>query len=146
LKYGFLDDRFANLYRAEQRIGTVLNAFAVLALIVLCLGLFGLLGFTVSQRYKEISIRKIFGANTSLILLLLSKDYAKLLLIAIALAIPISNYFITDWLNNFPYRTDLPILIFIVQSGVLLVVSLLIILGQSYKATKVNAAITLRGE
>lgn len=146
INYGFLDQRLQNLYEAESRTGAVLNAFAVLAIVILGLGLFGLLGFSMSQRYKEISIRKVFGANIRLILLLLAKDYAKLLFIAIIISIPISNYLITNWLGSFPYRTDLPYSVFLIPALILIFISLVIIIGQSYKASRINTAETLRGE
>ncbi len=144
--YGFLDQRMENTYQTEERIGFILNAFSILAMVVLCLGLFGLLGYSVRLKFKEISVRKILGATTSSILMLLSKDYSQLLVIAIVIAIPTSNYFINLWLNEFPFRTNINFMLFLLPSLLLIVVASLIILGQSYKASQVNAAETLRNE
>jgi putative ABC transport system permease protein len=144
--YGFLDERMENTYRAEKKIGNILYAFSVLALVVLCLGLFGLLGFTVSQRYKEISIRKVFGANTMNVLFLLSREYLVLMIIAIAIAIPVSNYVITEWLYTFAFRDTMEILTFIAPGAILIAISMSIVLGQAYRATQINAANTLRAE
>lgn len=144
--FGFLDQRMESQYTAEKRIGIILDAFSVLAILVLSLGTFGLLGFSVRQRFKEISIRKVFGASNTLILMLLAKDYAKLLLIAIVIAIPIANYFVKEWLGGFPYTIDISPYIFILPAMILVIISGLIILGQSYSATKINPAETLRNE
>jgi putative ABC transport system permease protein len=105
-----------------------------------------LIGYSVSQRYKEISIRKIFGAETSSILILFAKEYAKLMLIATAIGIPVINYFIQEWMYSFPYRSELKMFIFALPIAILFLISLAIILSQSLKATRINAAETLRNE
>ena len=110
--YHFLDQELENQYETEKRVGIILSAFSVLAIILLCLGLFGLIGYSITQRYKEISIRKIFGAQTSSILFLFTKEYAKLMLIATVIGIPVINYFIQEWLQSFPYRTEIKYLTF----------------------------------
>ncbi|MCP4978804.1 MAG: ABC transporter permease, partial [Maribacter sp.] len=93
------------MYQTEKQIGNILEVFSVLAILVLCLGLFGLLGFSVRQKYKEISVRKILGASTPRILLLLSKEYIRLMIAALVFAVPIAFYFVKAWLREFPYTT-----------------------------------------
>ena len=144
--YHFLDQELENQYETEKRVGIILSAFSVLAIILLCLGLFGLIGYSITQRYKEISIRKIFGAQTSSILFLFTKEYAKLMLIATVIGIPVINYFIQEWLQSFPYRTEIKYLTFIIPVSALIFVSLAIIIGQSFRATRINAADTLRND
>jgi ABC-type antimicrobial peptide transport system permease subunit len=145
-QYGFLDQRLENRYRQEERIGIILQAFSILALIILCLGLYGLLGFSITQRHSEISIRKIFGASTPAILLLLSTGYYRLLLIAIVIAVPVSNYIVRSWLESFAFTTELNLMTFLIPSVCLLLVSSIIITAQSLKATKTNVTELLRSE
>ena len=145
-QYGFMDQRIENNYRQETRIGSILQVFSILALVILGLGLFGLLGFTVRQRYREISIRKVFGAGTATFMILLSKSYYKLMLIAIIIAVPISNYIIRNWLDTFVYKTEINSFTFLVPALTLILISSVIVIGQSLKATRANAADTLRNE
>lgn len=145
-QYGFLDQQLENLYMQEARIGVILQIFSILALLILCLGLYGLLGFTVTQRYSEISIRKVFGASTSIILLLLSKGYYRLMLIAIFIAVPVSNYIIRDWLEGFAFKTEIGIVTFLFPALALILMASVIIFGQSLKATKTNVTELLRSE
>jgi putative ABC transport system permease protein len=145
-QYGFLDQQMENMYNQEERIGAILQAFSVLALIILCLGLYGLLGFSVTQRHSEISIRKVFGASILAILLLLSKGYYRLMLIALVIAIPVSNYIVKNWLETFAFKTDITIMTFLIPSIALIFVSSIIIIVQSLKATKTNVVELLRSE
>jgi ABC-type antimicrobial peptide transport system permease subunit len=144
--YNFLDLRLKSLYQTEQSVGIMLSAFSILAVILLCLGLFGLIGYSVVQRYKEISIRKVFGAKSSSILVLFVKEYARLMLVATIIGIPLINYFIQEWLSSFPYRIEIGFMIFSIPVLVLFIISLSIILSQSIKATRINVAETLRNE
>jgi putative ABC transport system permease protein len=145
-QYGFLDQRMENMYQQEATIGSILQAFSVLALIILCLGLYGLLGFTVTQRYREISIRKVFGASTGIILFLLSKGYFRLMLIAIVIAVPISNYIIQDWLDTFAYSIEISVLTFLLPALAMILISSIIVIGQSVKASNTNITELLRNE
>ncbi len=144
--YNFLDQQIKGLYENEKTVGIILSGFSILAIILLCLGIFGLIGYSVSQRYKEISIRKIFGAETSTIIWLFTKEYAKLMLISTAIGIPIINYLLQEWLNTFPYKIDIKVYIFLIPAILLFIISLLIIYSQSIRATRINAAETLRNE
>ena len=144
--YNFLDQQIKKLYENEKTVGIILSGFSLLAIILLCLGIFGLIGYSVTQRYKEISIRKIFGAETSTIIWLFTKEYAKLMLIATAIGIPVINYLLQEWLRSFPYRIDIRIFVFLIPVLILFIISMLIIYSQSLRATRINASETLRNE
>ena len=144
--YGFLDDNLKDLYEGERAAGMILFIFSVLAIIILSLGLYGLLGFAVTQRNKEISIRKVMGADTLKIIILFSKEYAKLMFIATLITIPSVNYFIVEWLEIFPYRMELNVLLFLLPVLIIFLISFLIIFGQSMKAAWINPAEILRNE
>jgi ABC-type antimicrobial peptide transport system permease subunit len=144
--YNFLDQQIKRLYENEKTVGIVLSGFSLLAIILLCLGIFGLIGYSVTQRYKEISIRKIFGAETSTIIWLFTKEYAKLMLIATAIGIPVINYLLQEWLRSFPYRIEIRIFVFLLPVLILFIISMSIIYSQSLRATRINAAETLRNE
>src|SRR4030095_12219135 len=106
-RYTFLDESFANMYANVKRTGNIFTSFAVLAIIIACLGLFALSAFMAEQRNKEIGIRKVLGATVSSITTLLSKDFVKLVLIAIVIASPIAWWAMTKWLQDFVYRIDI---------------------------------------
>lgn len=144
--YNFLDQQLQKLYENEKTVGIMLSGFSLLAIFLLCLGIFGLIGYSVTQRYKEISIRKIFGAETSTIIWLFTKEYAKLMLIATAIGIPVINYLLQEWLSSFPYKIDIRLFIFLLPVLILFIISMSIIYSQSLRATRINAAETLRNE
>lgn len=133
LEYRFLDETFDRLYRTEQRTATLFNAFAVIAVLISCLGLFGLATFTAEMRTKEIGIRKVLGATVLSITTLLSKDFLKLVLVGIVIASPIAYYAMEKWLQDFAYRIQIGWWVFAL-AGVL---SILIALGTvSYQAIR----------
>ncbi|MEC3879931.1 ABC transporter permease, partial [Parapedobacter sp. 10938] len=107
MDYSFLDERYNNTYKAEQKIGTILGIFAMLTIFIACLGLFGLAKFTAEQRTKEIGIRKVLGATVTQLSAMLSKDFLKLVLIAVAIASPIAWWAMNQWLADFAYRIDI---------------------------------------
>ena len=106
-QYRFLDEHLAELYDDDRRAGVIFGSFAVLAIVIACLGLYGLATFTAEQRTREIGVRKVLGASVSTIVFLVSKDFTQLVGLAILLAIPISVFVMGEWLNNFAYRVDL---------------------------------------
>lgn len=109
-EYKFLDEQYNALYSAEQKIGAISSVFATLTIIIACLGLFGLVAFSASQKVKEIGIRKVLGANSPSIVLLITKDYSKLVVLSILIGLPLSYYAIENlWLSSFAYRTDIGI-------------------------------------
>lgn len=144
--YTFLDDQYDALYRTEQRLSSLAGIFSTIAVMVACLGLFGLASFTSMQRAKEISIRKVLGATTPRIILLLSASYIKLLLISFVLASPISYLLLAQWLENFAFQIVISPLYFIIALAVLFAVSLLTVGYQSYKASSANPVNNLRLE
>ncbi len=105
-QFSFIDDSLNQLYREEMRVGQLIGTFALLAILVTCLGLFGLAAFTAEQRTKEIGVRKVLGASTRSIILLLSKEFAYLVLIANVIAWPVAYFAVGDWLQSFAYRVD----------------------------------------
>ncbi|WP_400077340.1 FtsX-like permease family protein [Winogradskyella sp. R77965] len=145
-KYEFLDEAFDNMYRQERRVGTVAMAFAILAIIIACLGLFGLATYIAEQRTKEIGIRKVLGASVNNIIRMLSKDFVKLVLIAFVIATPIAWWFMNKWLQEFAYRIDLNWGIFVVTGFVALVVALITLSFQAIKAAIANPVDSLKTE
>lgn len=102
--YQFLDDSFDNMYKAEDRLASILGVFTILTLIIACLGLFALAAFTAQQRTKEIGIRKVLGASVSGIVTLLSRDFLRLVVVAILIACPLAWWLMNNWLKDFAYR------------------------------------------
>lgn len=144
--YHFLDEDYDRLYRADERMGTLLNYFSVLAIFVACLGLFGLASFTTEQRTKEIGIRKVLGASTAGIVVLLSTDFLKLVLIANIISWPIAYYFMNNWLQDFAYRININWLIFLVATVLSLIIALITVSFKTTKASMANPVESLRYE
>jgi putative ABC transport system permease protein len=144
--YSFLDERYNNTYRAEQKIGLILGIFAGLTIFVACLGLFGLARFTAEQRSKEIGIRKVLGATVSGIVRLLSRDFLKLVLIAFVLAAPLAWYAMNWWLQDFVYRIDISWWVFGLAAVLAILVTMATISFQAIKAAIVNPITSLRSE
>ncbi|GAB5519351.1 MAG: ABC transporter permease [Rhodothermales bacterium] len=144
--YSFLDDRFDALYRDEQQFGRLFLAFAVLAIFIACLGLFGLATYTTQQRTKEIGVRKVLGATVPSLLVLLSKDFLKLVLLALGVALPIIWLGSTAWLEEFAYRTTLGPGIFLLAGGLALGIALLTVSYQAFRTASSNPADALRYE
>lgn len=144
--YKFLDNFLDQQYNAEERFGHLFIIFAGLAIFIACLGLYGLSTYITEQRIKEIGIRKILGASVSNILTLLTKDFVRLILIGIVIAIPISYFLMDSWLNDFIYRTDLGVNIFIISAVIPLLIALLTVIWQSLKSAFTNPVDSLRSE
>jgi putative ABC transport system permease protein len=144
--YFFLDDFFNQKYQADQQFGKVFGLFAALAILVACLGLFGLASFTITQRTKEIGIRKVLGASESNILFLLSKDFATLILLSNLIAWPMAYWGINQWLQNYPYRIGLSPWLFIIPALIVLAIALLTISVQTIRTARSNPVKSLRYE
>lgn len=144
--YGFVDQDLEKLYYGEQRLSNLFNFFAVLAIFVSCLGLYGLSSFIAERRAKEIGIRKILGSSRSGIFYLLSKSFLILVAIAITFAIPISWYAGNAWLDSFAYRIDIHWSLFLLAAGVAISTALLTTSFQAWKAARANPVNTLRDE
>ncbi len=145
-EYSFLDDRFNNMYRSELRSGRIMSVFSVLAVIISCLGLFGLAAFMAGQRTKEIGIRKILGATVPEVLFLLWKEFGKLILVSFAIAAPISYFVMAKWLQDFAYRTSMGISPFVLSGVLILVIAMLTVSYYSVRLALSNPADTLRYE
>jgi putative ABC transport system permease protein len=145
-EYSFLDEQYGQLYEAEQRQGRVFIAFALIAIVVACLGLFGLASFTVERRHKEIGIRKVLGASVAGITGLLAKDFLKLVLVAIVLASPIAYWMMGKWLDDFAYRIRIEWWMFVLAGFLALAIAFLTVSFQSVKAALMNPVKSLRSE
>jgi len=145
-EYTFLDENFDKLYEAEQRQGNIFTAFACIAIFIACLGLFGLSAFTISQRIKEIGVRKVLGADTSGIVALLSKDFLKLVLVAALIAFPIAWFAMHNWLKDFAYRVSINAWIFVIAGLSALAIALITVSFQAIKAAMSNPVKALRSE
>jgi len=142
----FLDDKFEALYKSEQKQGNIFTVFAFIAIFIACLGLFGLSAFSISQRIKEIGVRKVLGASTAGIVGLLSKDFLKLVGIATVIAFPIAWFAMHNWLQDFAYRISMPWWIFILAGIIAAAVALVTISFQAIKAALSNPVKSLRTE
>jgi len=146
MEHHFLDESFQQQYRAEEKMLTIFGYFAGLTILIACLGLFGLASFTAEQRNKEIGIRKVLGSSVSGIVILLSKNFALLVLIAIMLAIPIAWYGMNKWLQDFAYRVELSWWIFALAGLVAMAIALLTVSYQALKAAVADPVKALRTE
>ncbi|MFD2247098.1 ABC transporter permease [Pontibacter ruber] len=144
MEYFFMDEHFDKQYRAEAKMLTVFGYFAGLTILIACLGLFGLASFTAEQRTKEIGIRKVLGSSTSDIVVLLSKDFAVLVLIAIVLASPIAWYGMDKWLQDFAYRTELNWWTFALAGFAALLIALVTVSFQAVKAASLDPVKAIR--
>ncbi|MEO8110883.1 MAG: ABC transporter permease [Ginsengibacter sp.] len=146
LEYTFLDDSFNELYSQDQQTSSLIFAFAIIAIAISCLGLFGLAAFTAEQRIKEIGIRKVLGATIANITTLISKDFVKLVCIAIIIATPISLMAMNSWLQNFQYKINIGWWMFALSGLIALCIALLTISFQAIKAAIANPVKSLRTE
>lgn len=144
--YEFVDDTIARQYKADQNTGVLLTSFSVLAIIIACLGLLGLTAFMTEQRKKEIGVRKVLGASVASVVLLLSKDFSKLIIIAFVIVVPIAWYAVNQWLNDFAYKAEISPLVYLGAGLSILIVAFSSMAYQSIKAAVVNPSDTLRNE
>ncbi|MBX3238542.1 MAG: ABC transporter permease [Chitinophagaceae bacterium] len=144
--FKFMDEGYQSLYVAENRIATLSQYFATIAILVSCLGLFGLAAFTAERRIKEIGIRKVLGASEWRIIKLLSNDFARMVLTAIVIALPVGYYLAKNWLDNFAYRIDLEWWYFAGAGGLTMLIALLTVSSQAIKAAMTNPVKSLRTE
>ena len=144
--YKFLDDDYQAMYSSEQKVAVLSRYFASIAIIISCLGLFGLAAFTTQKRKKEIGIRKVIGASVNNIAFLLSKDFLKLVLIAILIAFPLAWWTMNQWLEGFAYRINFSAGVFIVAGTTIIFITLLTVSFQAIKAAIANPVKSLRTE
>lgn len=144
--YYFLDETFERSYRSETKLRTLFSYFSILSVFISCLGLFGLSAFAAEQRTKEIGVRKVLGASISNIILLLSKEFTKWILVANLIAWPVSWLYLRSWLDEFAYQTDIAWWIFIYAGSLALVIALLTVSSQAIRAALTNPIKALRYE
>jgi len=145
-EYKFIDEEYARKFSDEERIGNLATFFAILAIFISCLGLFGLASFVAEQRTKEIGIRKVVGASVFNLWQMLSKDFVGLVMLSCFIAIPIAYYFLHEWLLKYDYRTEISWWIFAVATGGALLITLLTVSFQAIKAAVANPVKSLRTE
>lgn len=145
-EYTFMDENFAQLYVAQERQGTIFSIFSGIAIFIACLGLFGLSSFTISQRVKEIGIRKVLGADVKTIVYLLSKEFMKLVILAALVAIPVAWFAMNNWLDDFAYRTSISWWIFAGAMALAAIIALGTITALTIKAAIANPVKSLRSE
>jgi putative ABC transport system permease protein len=146
IRFSFLDESFANMYADVQRMGSIFTSFAVLAIIIACLGLFALSAFMAEQRNKEIGIRKVLGASVSSITSMLSKDFIKLVIIAIVIASPVAWWVMTKWLQDFAYKIAISWWMIAIAGLIAVAIALITVSFQSVKAALMNPVKSLRSE
>jgi ABC-type antimicrobial peptide transport system permease subunit len=145
-EYGFVNQALDNLYKSQQGTGKIIGCFTILTIFISCMGLFGLAAYTTEQRTREIGIRKVLGASVSAIASMLSKDFLKLVLVAIIIASPIAWYASNKWLLDFAYRIDIGISIFIAAGVTAISIALFTVSFQAIKAAVANPIKSLRTE
>ncbi|PHQ29912.1 ABC transporter permease [Leeuwenhoekiella nanhaiensis] len=146
LEYTFLDEDLSHAYQEDRRLASLFTIFTALAIVVACLGLFGLIAFTAQQRSKEIGVRKVLGASVGDIVSLLAVNFLKLVLLALILAIPIAWLAMSKWLQDFVYRIDIPLWTFVVAGALALGIALITVSFQAIKAAIANPVKSLRTE
>ncbi|GAA4803443.1 ABC transporter permease [Olivibacter ginsenosidimutans] len=145
-EYEFLDDAFDKLYKADIRSGKLFNLFSGVAILLSCLGLFGLVTYTAETKVKEIGIRKTLGASVQHIIVLISKDFLMLVIIALIVAFPLAWWMMSKWLDNYVYRTDLSWWIFVVAGLAAFIIATITVCSKALKAAQVNPIKSLRSE
>jgi hypothetical protein len=144
--FQFLDEQYQSFYESEKRLSKLTTYFAAVAIIISCLGLFGLAGFTAERRNKEIGIRKVMGSSSLEIVTLLSMDFTKMVLLAIVIAVPVSYLMMDNWLQDFAYRIEMKWWFFAVAGGFALLLTLLTVGSQSLRSARANPVNCLRDE
>jgi putative ABC transport system permease protein len=144
--YTYLSERFNEQFQADEKRGKIFTMFTILAILIACLGLFGLASYMVEHRTKEIGIRKVFGANEAIILKLIARDFLILVAIGIVIAIPVAWYFMNDWLKGYVYRSDIGAPLLIISALLTIVITLLTISYKAYQASVMNPARSLKSE
>jgi len=145
-EYQFLDDHFADVYRADAQVSKIVGVLAGLAIIISCLGLFGLASYSAEKRIKEVGIRKVMGASVQNIVSLLSKHFIKLVLIANLIAWPIAWFTLNKWLQDYAYRIDISWWVFVLAGLTAMLIALITVSFQAIKAAMANPVKSLRTE
>lgn len=144
--FTFLNERFSNQFEADEKRGLIFTMFTILAILIACLGLFGLASYMVEQRSREVGIRKVFGAGEAVIIRLISRDFLLLISIALVIALPAAYYIMHNWLQNYVYRTNISALLLILAAISTIVITLITISYKAYQAAITNPAESIRKE
>jgi putative ABC transport system permease protein len=144
--YTYLTESLNNQFEADENRGLIFSLFTILAILIACLGLFGLASYMVEQRTKEIGIRKVFGANERIILRLIAKDFLILVTIGIAIAVPVAYYFMNNWLQNYVYKTKIGVPLFLIAALLTILITFITISYKAYQAAVMNPARSLKTE
>lgn len=144
--YQFLDEEYALQYEAEQRVSTLSKYFAGFAVLISCLGLFGLAAFTADRKRKEIGIRKVLGAGVGNIVLMLTRDFTRLVLVSILIGLPVAYYLTSNWLQRFAYRIDLNLWFFALAGLLVLLIAWMTVSSQAFRSAQLNPTDCLRDE
>ena len=145
-KYFFLDEKFDAHYRSDQQFQAVFGTLSLFALIITCLGIFGLASFTVAKRQKEIGIRKVLGASVIQVITLLTTEFTSLIVIATLLSMPITYWVVQNWLEGYAYHIDLQLMLFAIPALIVILIAVVTILSRTFQITKTNPAHVLRNE
>jgi len=146
LSYSFMDEEFSAIYNRDQITGKIVNIFSLLAIFIACLGLFGLASFAITQRTKEIGIRKTMGASTGAIVKILTMNFMKWVFISNVIAWPLIYFGMKKWLQNFAYRTEMNVSIFVIASIISILIALITISFKTISAANTNPADALKYE
>jgi putative ABC transport system permease protein len=144
--YTFLSERFNRQFGADEKRGLIFTMFTILAILIACLGLFGLASYMVEQRTKEIGIRKVFGASEGVVMGLVSKDFLLLVALSIAIALPVAYYFMSNWLENYVYRTKIGLPLLVGAALFTIAITFITISYKAYQAAIMNPASSLKTE
>jgi ABC-type antimicrobial peptide transport system permease subunit len=145
-EYRFADDQFAEKFDSEARVGKLVGIFAILAIFISCLGLFGLASFVAEQRTKEIGIRKVLGASVSRLWQMLSRDFVVLVIVSCFIAVPIAYYFVSDWLEKYQYRIEIQWWIFLLSCMAAILITLFTVSFQAIRAALMSPVDSLKSE
>jgi len=142
----YFPNRFKGQFEADEKRGQIFTIFTILAILIACLGLFGLASYMVEQRTKEIGIRKVFGANENIILGLISRDFLLLVSIGIFIAVPVSYYFMSNWLKDYVYKTNIGVPLLVISALLTILITFITISYKAYQAAIMNPAKALKTE
>lgn len=144
--FTFLSERFNRQFEADEKRGLIFTMFTILAILIACIGLFGLASYMVEQRTKEVGIRKVFGANEEVVIRLISRDFLVLVAISIIIAIPVAVYFMSNWLENYVYRSRIGISLLILAAVLTMIITFITVSYKAYQAAVMNPANSIRTE
>ena len=144
--YTFLSKRFNRQFEADEKRGLIFTLFTILAILIACLGLFGLASYMVEQRTKEIGIRRVFGVDEDAIVRLITKEFLLLISVSIIIAVSLAHYFMSNWLENYVYRTKISVLLLLLVAVLTIVFIFITISYKAYQASIMNPASALKTE